>query len=309
MVDITVGKEDIDRVFSPYVKKRQRATSPGSIALLTKLYCRWLVKRLQKAVARKLLQQMRTTDRVRSGYEEKWSAFDYSLYTPESPRSELMEWRGVHYFANPYVKGRIQLLYLERIISEFRPCTVLEVGCGRGSMIVPLGRRFPEVRFCGLELTAAGVGDARRLCFQRELPREMNEYVPFPIPFAENPQMGFVQASGECIPFRDGSFDLVYTNQALEQMDHIKADVLSEIARVARKTAVFSEPFRDWNARGIRRNRVLATQYFSASIADLKSYGLTPIFVTEDMPSKVILHTGIVVAEKNDDALINNHNS
>ncbi|BDD89149.1 hypothetical protein DPPLL_35140 [Desulfofustis limnaeus] len=126
----------------------------------------------------------------------------------------------------------------------------------------------------------------------------MVDYVPFPISFSEHVRLSFVQASGDHIPFQDGSFDLVYTNQALEQMDHIKDNVLREIARVTRRAAVFSEPFRDWNASGIRRNRVLASQYFSGALDDLKSYGFVPIFSTDDIPSKVILHTGIVVAEK-----------
>lgn len=282
----------------PYVHHRRKMNSPCSLAVLAKVYVRWLIKRLRKSTERLLFAKARTTSDVQRGYEGKWSSFDYSFYTPECSRSELMEWRGMLYFANPYVKGRIQLLFLEKIIKELSPRNVLEVGCGRGSMIVPLGRRFTGIKFYGLELTAAGVGDARRLSIKQELPKEMVDYVPFPISFSEHVRLSFVQASGDHIPFQDGSFDLVYTNQALEQMDHIKDNVLREIARVTRRAAVFSEPFRDWNASGIRRNRVLASQYFSGALDDLKSYGFVPIFSTDDIPSKVILHTGIVVAEK-----------
>ena len=45
------------------------------------------------------------------------------------------------------------------------------------------------------------------------------------------------------MPFEDGAVDMVYTSLALEQMDLIIDDVLSEIQRVSMKWALLYEAF------------------------------------------------------------------
>jgi SAM-dependent methyltransferase len=97
------------------------------------------------------------------------------------------------------------------------------------------------------------------------------------------------------LPFPDKSFDLVFTALALEQMEEIRLRALSEIGRVARTHTAMIEPFYDWNESGRHRDWVVANDNFSGRIADLPSFGLEPILVSGNMPSKVTNRPGLVV--------------
>ena len=66
------------------------------------------------------------------------------------------------------------------------------------------------------------------------------------------------------------------------------------------------EPFRDWNESGIRRDYIIANDYFSASVADLAAYRLQPIYareipaavrrvITLIQPAMIILLGGVVL--------------
>ena len=62
----------------------------------------------------------------------------------------------------------------------------------------------------------------------------------------------------------DASQDLVFSVQALEQMESIRERALSEMARVSRKYVVMFEAFRDWNATGLHRDCIVGKNYFQA---------------------------------------------
>ncbi|MBT5193098.1 MAG: hypothetical protein HOM07_12160 [Rhodospirillaceae bacterium] len=46
----------------------------------------------------------------------------------------------------------------------------------------------------------------------------------------------------------------------------------------------------------MRRNYIVAQDYFSARLSDLPKYGLQPVLATDDMPTKVNMGLGLVVA-------------
>jgi hypothetical protein len=52
----------------------------------------------------------------------------------------------------------------------------------------------------------------------------------------------------------------------------------------------------EWNTAPARRRTIKSRRLFSASIAELTTYGLTPVFTTDDMPSKLAYGVGLVVA-------------
>jgi len=106
----------------------------------------------------------------------------------------------------------------------------------------------------------------------------------------------FSQANAVALPFADHSSDLVVTVLALEQMEEIRARALSEIARVAGRFVLMIEPFRDWNADGHRRDYIVANDYFSAAVWDLKEFGLDPVAVYADIPNKLSFAVGLVLA-------------
>jgi hypothetical protein len=100
------------------------------------------------------------------------------------------------------------------------------------------------------------------------------------------------------MPFEDGSFDLVMTVLAVEQMESIRSAALREIARVTRGHVLMLEPFRDANARGLKRLYVRSRGYFQGSIEELRGFGLTPVWATDDYPQEAFLGTAFVLAAR-----------
>lgn len=56
------------------------------------------------------------------------------------------------------------------------------------------------------------------------------------------------------------------------------------------------EAFRDWNANGLRRNCIVGKNFFQAWMSDLAAYRLEPIYAQNEMPSKIDMSVGLVVA-------------
>jgi SAM-dependent methyltransferase len=108
--------------------------------------------------------------------------------------------------------------------------------------------------------------------------------------------VGFSQGNAADLPYEDASFDLVMTSLALEQMNQVRHEALKELARVARKWVVMLEPFRDFNLTPERAYYTRSRDYLSTAIADLPKYGLMPLRVFDDFPSKVNRGAGFVLA-------------
>jgi hypothetical protein len=86
---------------------------------------------------------------------------------------------------------------------------------------------------------------------------------------------------------------------ALEQMERIRSEALSEIARVTSGWTIFFEPFDDFNASGWNRLLRMGKDYFAGRVTDLGDYGLVPEFVVDDYPQKTYQHTCSVLCRKN----------
>ena len=87
------------------------------------------------------------------------------------------------------------------------------------------------------------------------------------------------------------------TSLALEQMNHIRRQALTELARVACRWVVMLEPFADFNRTPERRLHTRAHDYLAATVADLPKYGLRPMHVFDDFPSKITRGVGLVIAQ------------
>ena len=86
------------------------------------------------------------------------------------------------------------------------PQRVLDLGCGTGYAMGLLRKRYPDAQVVGLDIALAMTALARA----HTLPR---------LPFGLGRHLcrsRFVNADAEALPFADGSFDLVFSNLALQ---------------------------------------------------------------------------------------------
>jgi len=139
---------------------------------------------------------------------------------------------------------------LRRLRRVVRPGDrILEVGCGNGNLLGPLAGGCHAI---GVDLTADML----------QIAREHHSEI-----------RGFARADATWLPFRDQSFDLVYTSRCLINiLDPAKqADALGEILRVVKPngTVVLSENFAEFVER---LNRV--KKRFHAGPIDVDAHNL-----------------------------------
>ena len=135
---------------------------------------------------------------------------------------------------------------------------------------------FPDVHFIGLDLTKEGIETAKDIVAAGKLPENFDLVSPVSIggkSFAGT-NVDFFCGSARDMPFEDGAVDMVYTSLALEQMDLIIDDVLSEIQRVSMKWALLYEAFSEFNRGFIKRTYIDVEEYFAMSVKDLEKKGL-----------------------------------
>lgn len=275
-----------DRAWSEHIWKRRRRM------------LRWLARRWLGHVP----DNERNVAAIKGEYETVWGR-GYERYQmhPEV-NAKPWTWRHRRYWANSVGATRFRQAILTRIVERVQPKRVLEVGCGNGVNLMLLACRFPEIEFTGLELTSAGHQAA--LDFQSRnqvLPASMQAFAPLPLadPTAFR-RINFVQGSAATLPFPDGAFDLTMTVLALEQMERIRDQALSEIARVTARHAFLLEPFCEFNSGGWRWFNRVKRDYFAGRIKDLPGYGLQPEFAIDDYPQEAFLQTCAVLCHKPD---------
>ncbi len=236
---------------------------------------------------------------VRSGYETHWertpTVEEYVAGLDD--RVLAVRWRDRGMLLTPQGLRQTHLLYLMQAIKVLRPRRVLEVGCGNGNIVLTLAARFPEIAFAGIELTAAGIAAAKAVQAQPQLPESFIAASPEPLPDPTAHRNAELQTGNAgALPFADSAFDLVYTRLALEQMEQIRDQALSEVARVTGRAVVLIEPWRDFNMKDPGRAYVRRQGYFNARARHLEKYGFRLVLVSEDMPQKVQFNAGPVIA-------------
>jgi len=258
-------------------------------------------KLLRRSVSRLFTAAGRDRETVVEEYDPAWRATDYGIYDPARHPAKGIPWtwRGRNVFSSDVGGTRFRQLLLCRVIERLKPRSVLEVGCGNGINLLLLSGRFPEISFAGVELTSGGHEATKRFQQKDRMPTSMQAFAPLPIEDeAAFKRIDFIQGDATKLPFEEHSFDLVYSVLAVEQMEQIRTQALSEIARVAGKAVAMIEPFHDANDNLWSRLYIYRRNYFRGSIGDLCSYGLKPELVTDDFPQEAFLKACLVVASK-----------
>ncbi|MBX3491405.1 MAG: FkbM family methyltransferase [Parvibaculum sp.] len=123
-------------------------------------------------------------------------------------------------------------LVIARIRAGFRPAKVLDLGCGAGNTVDFFRSRLPESKWVGVDVEQSPEVATRT-----------------------RSDATFVTFDGVNLPFADGEFDLIYSNQVLEHVRHPER-LLSEVHRVLSPDGFFIgqtshlEPFHSfsyWN--------------------------------------------------------------
>lgn len=92
--------------------------------------------------------------------------------------------------------------------------SLLDVGCGDGTLLMTVGRRWPDVHLAGLDLQAERIDEAR----------------------INVPDANLVVGSADELPFDRASFDVVTAITLMSSIsaDRMEADAAAEIGRVLR---------------------------------------------------------------------------
>jgi ubiquinone/menaquinone biosynthesis C-methylase UbiE len=242
----------------------------------------------------------RDRDSIETEYTEAWSA-GHQKYDPSRAemRAQPWLWGRRRLLLDGGAASRLRSLLFAAVIEESKPRKILEVGSGNGINLLMLAGVFPDISFTGLELTQAGIDAAQSVQAQTALPTRLADYIPLPQadPLAFK-RIDFIRGDATAMPFEDGSFDLVFTVLAVEQMERVRHKALAEIGRVTKRHLLMLEPFRDVNSTGLRRLYVLSRNYFRGSIAELGDFGMTPVWATDDFPQEAFLGSALVLSEK-----------
>jgi ubiquinone/menaquinone biosynthesis C-methylase UbiE len=297
----TIPRNRIDEILARY----DIAASTSPSALWSSAW-KAQKQKLWKAFFQKQLKRLRRKnstngqEEILSAYSAQWQKKAFSRYEPKaSTGGAPWEWGDLKWTISNEGGAAIRLIYLEEVLRNLNPTSVLEVGAGNGINLLMLASRFPEIRFTGVEPTEGGFLTAQAAIQEGVLPESLVQFAPFSIHSpASVASIRMVQESAQKLSFPEASMDVVMTSLALEQMEQIRHEALTEIARVAKDWVVMLEPFKEVNSKGLKRLYVDTYDYFQGAISELKDYGMQVEKIYFDMPHKSILGTALVIARR-----------
>lgn len=300
---LSLTPQETASAFEPWVIERM----PIDSARWCGIVGRELAKSRRRLLKRRLLGWWpgvrRTQDVVDQRYSNYWTRRIYpSLDAPcGKGDTSWVEWRHEGFVARRGAITRPLLTYVGKLFDILNPASVLEAGAGNGINVFILASSFPGTRFTGLELTAPGVARMRQVITEAVIPNALATYTPLPLrDRAAHGRVEVSHGSAGAMPYPDKRFDVALTFTALEQMNTISAQALAELRRVARRYVVMVEPFPEFNTTPLRSTYVRSKDYWSVPVARLASHGLVPVAVYGDVPHKLRLGVGVVVAKVND---------
>lgn len=271
------------------------ATLKSKIISMTRF---WKLYFYKYFIYKKFIGSLKSVARVDKEYTQVWSTNQYpgSL---DINNNFYLSWNNDFFEVKGWGEKRIHLLIISNVLSQLKPKTYLEVGCGNGAMLMMLSVMHPDVLFTGVELTEAGVSAAKKMQKRKNLPNGMIDFLPKKaINLKAFKNIQFIKGNAKNLPFDDSQFDFVNTSLALEQMNSIQDFALNEISRVSKSYISLLEPFPDCNKTKLRKNYTKARNYFSVSIEDLKKYNLTNMQTFFDFPQKITRGVGYVLSLK-----------
>ena len=138
---------------------------------------------------------------------------------------------------NPVARFLVQrfLRAVDDAVADVAPTSVLDAGCGEGTVTERIARLLPDAAVVGLD-----VGDPRLVAEWEERRRD---------------NLVFHAGSAYALPYPDGAFELVCALEVLEHLERPAAG-LEELARVSSRALVLSVPREPlWRALNVASGR------------------------------------------------------
>jgi len=296
--ELRLSDDEIKNIIAPFIHEAMPVESEVWKALEKGVSSDQVRRLLRRKLLGSWIHGFRRTQKgIKESYSRQWQNqyFEDQLNT-DGPLVPL-RWCDTGYKARAIAAKRVYLAYIARVIRQFMPGKVIEVGAGNGLNLLLLAAHFPAIDFTGAELTEGGVKVSREAQSADVLSAALQDFSPFDVLDASaHKRIKFDLGNATCLGYEDNAFDLCFTALALEQMEEVRRPAIEEIARITGNIVVMVEPFRDWNNEGAYRNYIRANDYFQGAIADLDEHGLEVLFASADMPHKLTLWPGIVVA-------------
>jgi len=202
------------------------------------------------------------------------------------------------FLAHSSLTTKIQQHLIINKVGELKPKSVLEIGCGPGITLKLLSDIYTEINFQGIDLSIEGIKYANNLkkkhlnpIFKKKLNFQYNNVI-------NNPNLVFDNQDASSLKFNDKKFDLIFSNLALEQMDDIKYNVISEMKRVAKNYIILIEPFKNLNNFGLRYLHHKSKQYFNLNHFDLKDENFEIFEFYDQLPALLSLNYGMLVLKR-----------
>jgi ubiquinone/menaquinone biosynthesis C-methylase UbiE len=181
-------------------------------------------------------------------------------------------------------------------INENKLKNILEIGSGNGISLKIFSHNFSKINFTGIDNSVEGINSSNEL--KNSI---LEKYMFYPLDINceySKKNLTFIHADAQKLSFNDKSFDCIFTILALEQMNPIIKNILTEIKRCATKHIFLIEPFKDLNMSGLKYLHHRASQYLSLNSTDFADDNFKLINFKKNYPNKLSLGVGLLHLER-----------
>lgn len=258
-----------------------------------KLLIKTFIKRLWKTG-----RNGRDQEEILKTYNEHYSNWNSVQEWVKSLDKRFLNasWNNRRMIMSPQALRLTHLFFIEKIIKKIQPKNVLELGAGNFNLLFSLALKFPKSSFHGLEKSPEGVHLALKTKNSKTKFKSV-ENIKMKTSVLDFINVQINQGDAVKTKFKDNQFDLVYTRLALEQMEGIRGEVLSELRRISKGYVFMIEPWANVNTDKHEKAYIRRMGYFNANINDLKNYGFEVVYATSNMPQKIPFKVAAVLVK------------
>ena len=237
---------------------------------------------------------------TKNRYDRIWSDDKIQeMYNSENYTSQqIFTYKKKSFLAPESMQSRVFQTIHAETVTQLDPQSILEVGCGQGFHLKLLSSLFPQKKFYGIDQSVSGINFANQKIKNLKLTKDITYPLGYNYLDNNGDNLSYEVQDAKKLKFDNNSIDFIYTNLALEQMDNIKFEVLSEIKRVSKKYVLLIEPFKNLNNTGAKFFHHRSKKYFSLNYNELEDANFKILNIIDKIPHKISLGAGALLLEK-----------